>query len=102
MKSISIDKKSKDAGVYVSVLCLYNMVQQPYQDCEVGDRFFYSITHYANSMDDADRRAKVYYAKEIFADDDIELFGVHSMKVTAKLIQTIIDKNEQSSIRNTD
>jgi hypothetical protein len=94
MKTIKVNRGAIDAGVYVSVLCLYNMVQEPYKDCEVGDRYFYSMTHYANSIDDADKKAKVYFANEIFKDDEIEIFGVHSIKVTVGIIEKILSNHK--------
>lgn len=87
-----------DAGVYVSTLCLYKMTQEPYKDCEVGDKYFLSVTHYASSMNDADRKAKVYFAKDIFSDEDVLIFGCHSVKVTCQFIDTVMESVKRKAV----
>ena len=94
---MNYDPNKIDNGVYVSTLCLYKMTQEPYKDCEVGDKYFFSITHYAESINDADKKAKVCFAKDIFSDEDVLIFGVHSVKVTCEIINEIINKRHTTT-----
>jgi len=91
-------KEAQKSKFYVSSLALYKMVQFPYKDREVGDTFIYTIMHTATSEKDADTKVKVYFAKEIFSDEDIEIFGCSSIEVTHETIDRILTPiPEQSS-----
>lgn len=97
---MNYDLNKIDKGVYVSTLCLYKMTQEPYKDCEVGDKYFLSVTHYANSVVDADKKAKVLFAEDIFSDEDVLIFGCHSVKVTCELINEVIKRSKDITPRN--
>lgn len=86
------NKNIEVENVYFSVVAFSQRTERlnPYDGYD-EDKIMCTLLHKAKSEEDATRKAKIHYAKELFSDEDNEIFMCSSFKITIKDVDDILN-----------